>query len=145
MKPRSISRCWMSRVGERVLRCRVDRGRHRLSEVVAGEEADGHAAVDEHLHATDAGDAAQGADELADALLEQSAVAAGRKACAQIDGDDAMRDGDRAQRGRARNRRPDAAATLGRRRPGEELLHRLLHRGAAARRRRASRPRRTRR
>ena len=72
--------------------------------------------------AADAGDAAQGADELADTLLEQPAVAAGRKARAQIDGDDAMRDGDRAQRGRARNGRADATAALGRRRPGEQLL-----------------------
>ena len=70
----------MSRVVRLVLPGRLDRGRNRLAEVVAGEEPDRHASVDEHLHAADAGDAAKGADELADALLEQPAVAAGREA-----------------------------------------------------------------
>ena len=116
-----------------VLLGRLDRGRHRLSEVVAGEEPDRHASVDQHVHPADAGNAAKGADELADAVLEQPAVAAGGEARPQVDGDDAMRDRDRAQRGRARNGRADATAALGRGRPGEQLLDRLFRGGAVAR------------
>ena len=88
---------WLLQLG------RLDGCCHRLAEVVTGEQADGDATFDEHAHSAHARDPAQGANELADTLLEQPLVAAGREAGTEVDRDDPVGHGDRAERGRARH------------------------------------------